>query len=82
MVNDHCVPAAFLARIVLSTAACGGDDPPTSASSVASVPPVTDEVRASRPLEGTQPVAATNGDAAPGIVPGPTSFISQPFSKE
>lgn len=82
MVNDHCLPAAFAASIVLSTAARGGDDPPTSASSVAPVPPVTDEVRANRPLERTKSVAAISASAAPGIVPGPTSIISQPFSKE
>lgn len=58
--KDYCVRAALLASIVLLTTACGGDGPPTSASSVASVPSVTDEVQASPPLESTKPVAATD----------------------
>jgi lysophospholipase L1-like esterase len=60
MMNDHCVRAAFLAGIVLLTASCGGDNASRSGSSAASVPPVTDEVQASLPLEGTEPVAATD----------------------
>ncbi len=77
--NNHRIPNVFLARVVLSTAARGGDRP---ASSVASASPVMDQVRPDTPLIGTQAAAATDVNARPGIGLSLTSSIGRPFSKE